>query len=238
MKWDLTPDLLFTFVVWPVFRELLWLALGWRLTLAAAVGLTQLLQFELSVFLLSSLLPWMTFHHGNFPFSSGLCWFLGRGCSLSHRSMHTELCGTVCLYVRVLSPCSSWKRLGQELWAPVLCWGCCRQVQAPVQLGRTDVLLLQCVLADWHGWCMVSSGQLLFLSFCIDSLLWCKPALFSEESAVQSLLALQDWLVFLSNWSSVSGFSLGHPFSSISHCHGSFLQCLPIFYCLSKLAQL
>lgn len=143
MKWDLTPELLFTFVVWPVFRELLWLALGWRLTLAAAVGLTQLLQFELSVFLLSSLLPWMTFHHGNFPFSSGLCWFLGRGCSLSHRSMHTELCGTVCLHVRVLSPCSSWKHLGQELWAPVLCWGCCRQVQAPVQLGRTDVLLLQ-----------------------------------------------------------------------------------------------
>lgn len=86
----------------------------------------------------------MTFHHGNLPFSPGLCWHLGRGCSLSRRSIHTELCGTVCLYVRVLSPYSSWKCLGQELWAPVLCWGRCRQIQtAPAQVGHTDVLLLQ-----------------------------------------------------------------------------------------------
>lgn len=49
-----------------------------------------------------------------------------------------------------------------------------------------------CVLAARHGWCVVSSGQLLFLSFCIGSLLWLKPALFSEEPALPWLLALQD----------------------------------------------
>lgn len=130
LKWDLTQELLYTFVVWSLLRQLVWLSVRQRLTSDAAVGLKQLLGFRFGVFLLSLSVLWLTFHYRNWPFSSGPSWYLGRGCSLRWRSTHTQLCGSLWLYVRVLIPYSSWKYLGQEQWPPVLCQRFCRQIRA------------------------------------------------------------------------------------------------------------
>lgn len=130
--------------MWSLLGELLWLNL--RQTLAAAESLRQL-QFDFVVFcLLHLLLPWVTFHHGSCPFHPGLFWHLGTGLSLSLRSIHTKLCASLCLHVRVLMPYSSWKQSGQAQWPPVLHRGCCREIRAALSRQVVRMLCSQSVV--------------------------------------------------------------------------------------------
>lgn len=100
-----------------------------------------------------------------------------------------------------------------------------RNESSPVQASCTDVVLSErCVLAAWHGWGVGSSAQLLLYPFCVGSVFWCEPALFSTESVLQWLPALRRY------WEcSVCGFSLGQPLSSIPCCHCLFFSVSQFF---------
>lgn len=100
-----------------------------------------------------------------------------------------------------------------------------RNQSSPVQASCTDVMLSErCVLAAWHGWGVGSSAQLLLCPFCVGSVFWCEPALFSTESGLQWLPALRLY------WEcSVCGFSLGQPLSSIPCCHCLLLSVSQFF---------
>lgn len=199
---------------WRVFR----LRLAWMYLIALDLILITL--FEIGSH---------TFHCGNRPFSPGLCWHLGRGCSFGWGSIRTN-CMDLCAYKKELIPYSSWKCLGWEKWPPALCQGCCRQIRtAPVRAGHTGVVLSQprCVLAAWHSWCLVSSGQLLSaLVPCFGVSPLCSPKSLCYGGC--RLCRIGSYLCWTSQ-SSVRGFSLGHPLSSIPHCHCSFLSVSQFF---------
>lgn len=102
-------------------------------------------------------------------------------------------------------------------------YGCCA-LTAPVCSGSLTQLV---------------PGELWTVAFCIGSLLWCKPALFSKESALRWLPALQDWLMPLLNQSKFCPWVQLRT-SSFFHTPLPLLVplCLPVFYHLSKVAQL
>lgn len=134
----------------------------------------------------------------------------------------------VCKSVNVLFVNSPAESVQDRSGGQQSCWGCCRGTRAA--LSHTGAVLSgRCVLAAWHGWGEGSSARfscvLSVLVPCFAESLLCSP-----ESVLQ-------WLPALRLCCSVRGFSLGQPF--LHTLLPLFVPLrFPIFYCLSKLAQL